>query len=47
MNIGVVADNGAPLGTAGAVQGDGGFGDLRTAAVPLPADTLATNTGLR
>lgn len=38
------ADNGLPLGTPGAVQGDERFGDIRVAAVPLPAGTLATNT---
>jgi hypothetical protein len=47
MNIGVVSDNGAPFGTAGAVQGDARFGDIRIAAVPLPANTLATNTGFQ
>jgi len=34
-NVGVVADNGAPLGATGAVQGDKHFGDIRIAAVPL------------
>ncbi len=44
LNVGVVSDSGAPLGTAGAVQGDTRFGDIRIAAVPLPDGTLATNT---
>src|SRR5438105_15961150 len=29
INIGVVADQGLPLGTTGAVQGDARFGDIR------------------
>lgn len=37
----VVADSGDPLGTLGAAQGDARFGDVRVAAVPLPADTFA------
>jgi len=32
INIGVVADDGLPLGTPGAVQGDSRFGDIRIAA---------------
>jgi hypothetical protein len=47
MNVAVVPDNGAPFGTAGAVQGDARFGDIRIAAVPLPANTVATNTGFQ
>jgi hypothetical protein len=35
INIGVVADNGAPLGTAGLAQGDPRFGDIRIAERPL------------
>ncbi len=44
LNVGVVADGGQPLGTTGAVQGDGRFGDIRIAAIPLKPGTLATNT---
>lgn len=44
LNVGVVADGGQPMGGAGAVQGDGRFGDIRIAAAPLPAGTLMTNT---
>src|SRR5437763_15878338 len=32
INVGVVRDGGQPLGTVGAVQGDGRFGDIRVAA---------------
>jgi len=35
LNVGLVADGGQPLGTAGAVQGDPRFGDVRVAAAPL------------
>lgn len=35
INIGLAADGGAPLGTPGAVQGDGRFGDIRIAAASL------------
>src|SRR5262245_15961836 len=34
LNVGVVADGGQALGTGGAVQGDGRFGDIRIAAAP-------------
>jgi hypothetical protein len=44
VNVGVVADGGEPVGSGGAVQGDGRFGDVRIAAAPLPASTLMTNT---
>jgi hypothetical protein len=44
INVGVVPDSGLPLGSPGAVEGDSRFGDIRIAAVPLPAGTLATNT---
>jgi hypothetical protein len=47
INVGVVSDSGDPLGTAGAVQGNAAFGDIRIAAVPLPAGTLATNTSFQ
>src|SRR6516164_5152815 len=41
LNIVPVSDSGAPLGTVGPVQGDPRFGDIRIAAVPLPADVVA------
>lgn len=44
INVGVVPDSGWPLGAPGAVQGASGFGDIRIAAIPLTAGTLATNT---
>ena len=44
VNVGVVADGGQPLGTSGAVQGDGRFGDIRVAAAPFGGNTLITNT---
>jgi hypothetical protein len=34
LNIGVVPDDGAPLGAPGPLQGDPNFGDIRIAAVP-------------
>ena len=42
LNIGLVADGGQALGSLGAVQGDGRFGDIRVAAAPLSPDTLAS-----
>jgi Matrixin len=42
LNIGVVPDDGMPLGTPGAIQGDSRFGDIRIAAVPLPGTSLST-----
>jgi hypothetical protein len=39
VDVGVVADDGSPLGTTGAVQGDRRFGDIRIAAVPLAEST--------
>jgi hypothetical protein len=44
INIGVVSDGGQALGTVGEVQGDDRFGDIRIAAMPLPTNTLITNT---
>ncbi len=44
VNISVTGDNGAPLGTAGLVQGDPRFGDIRIAAEPLSPSTVATGT---
>jgi hypothetical protein len=42
LNIGVVADSGAPLGAPGVVQGDPRFGDIRVAARALPTTAVAT-----
>jgi hypothetical protein len=47
LNIGVVADGGDPLGTGGAVQGDGRFGDIRIGAAPMATGTLITNTAFQ
>lgn len=41
VNIGVVADAGWPLGTAGAPQGDRRFGDIRIATHPLSNNAVA------
>jgi hypothetical protein len=41
IEIGVVADSGLPLGSAGAIQADARFGDIRIAAYPMGGDTLA------
>jgi hypothetical protein len=41
INIGVVADGGQPLGTAGLPQGDPRFGDIRIAAAPLGNPAVA------
>ena len=40
-DIGLVADGGQPLGTAGAVQRDGRFGDVRISAAPLSSTEVA------
>ncbi|HEY2784247.1 MAG TPA: matrixin family metalloprotease [Fimbriiglobus sp.] len=42
VNIGVVADGGQPIGSAGAVQGDPRFGDVRIAAAGLTPNALAS-----
>ncbi len=42
INIGVVADDGSPLGTPGAVEGDFRFGDVRIAAGSLPSAAVGT-----
>src|SRR4051812_16493321 len=44
LNIGIVADYGAGVGSAGAVQGDPRYGDVRVAAAALPPSTVMTNT---
>ncbi|AMV24788.1 Matrixin [Gemmata sp. SH-PL17] len=41
VNIGLVSDSGAALGTGGAVQGDPRFGDIRVGGRALPTDVLA------
>jgi hypothetical protein len=41
INIGVVADDGAPMGSPGPIQGDTQFGDIRIAAYPLASDVMA------
>jgi hypothetical protein len=44
INFSVVADDGEPLGTPGALQGDPRFGDIRIAAAPLsPGLVTAAN----
>lgn len=44
VNVGVVADDGAPLGTDGAIQGDPRFGDIRIGMQALPANLVATTS---
>jgi len=44
LNVGVVSDGGEALGTAGAVQGDSRFGDMRIAGAPMTGSTLALTT---
>jgi hypothetical protein len=41
INFGVVADNGAKIGTTGSFQGDGRFGDIRIFAIPLSSNVIA------
>jgi hypothetical protein len=43
-NLTVVPDDGSPLGTPGALQGDPRFGDIRIAAAPLSAGSVSTST---
>ncbi|MDA0657640.1 MAG: hypothetical protein O3C60_02255 [Planctomycetota bacterium] len=40
-DIGVVLDGGQPLGSDGATQGDGRFGDIRVGAIPMRQDVFA------
>jgi len=42
VNVATMWDNGAPLGTVGAPQGDSRFGDIRVAMRPLVNTALAT-----
>lgn len=44
INFSVVADDGEPLGTPGAVQGDPRFGDIRIAAAPLSPGFVTATT---
>ena len=44
INVGLVADNGAPYGAAGVIQGDGQFGDIRIFARDLGPDVIAIST---
>ncbi len=44
IDLTVVPDSGAPLGTAGALEGDPNFGDIRIAAAPLSCNLLATTS---
>lgn len=41
VNVGLVADDGSPLGAPGSPQGDVRFGDVRVAAVPLAPNAAA------
>jgi hypothetical protein len=41
VNVGVVADDGEAFGTAGRVQGDSRFGDIRIGAHAMSSDALA------
>jgi Matrixin len=41
LNVGVVGDSGAPFGTAGAIQNDPRFGDIRIGARALAGDVVA------
>jgi hypothetical protein len=41
LSVGLVSDNGAPLGTPASPDGSTGFGTIRIAAKPLPGNVLA------
>src|SRR5262249_18458642 len=43
VDLNVVADDGSPLGTPGALQGDPRFGDIRIGAVPLSSGSVSTS----
>jgi hypothetical protein len=43
-NIGLVSDGAEALGTPGALEGDGRFGDIRIASMPLASTAVATAT---
>jgi hypothetical protein len=44
VNVGIVGDDGEPVGTDGAVQGDPRFGDIRVAMQALPENLVATTS---
>jgi hypothetical protein len=44
INIGIVPDDGAPLGSSGDVEGDPNFGTLRVAMVPMGTDSNVADT---
>jgi hypothetical protein len=44
INLGLVADTGAPSGQPGPLQGNSGFGDIRIGAQPLSSDEVAIAT---
>src|SRR5262245_19397559 len=44
LNVGVVSDSGAALGTSGREQADSRFGDIRIYAAPLSGSVLAITT---
>lgn len=41
LNVSLRADDGSPFGTAGRLQGDPRFGDIRVGALPMTGETLA------
>lgn len=43
VNVGVVPDDGEPLGTPGKTEGDPRFGDIRIAARPMAASALSVS----
>lgn len=42
INIALTKDGGLPLGTGGARQGDGRFGDIRVGGLPMTGETLGS-----
>ncbi|MGE3803560.1 MAG: matrixin family metalloprotease [Gemmataceae bacterium] len=45
VNIGLVEDGGQPFGSAGALQGDSRFGDIRIGTYPLSDEVIAVASG--
>ena len=41
ISVGLVTDNGAPFGTAGLMQGDPRFGDIRIGARPMSSEVMS------
>lgn len=41
INVGVVSDNGAPIGSSAPTRGDERFGEIRVAGLPMSSDTWA------